>query len=525
MNRFITSVLFGLVTINTMVMADPTRPRLVVQIVVDQLRTDYVEYLRGLFGDKGFNRLIKEGTYLRDVDFGVPGLDMASATAMLATGAYPADAGIPSGMVFDAKSGKMVPALHDPSTLGNFTDETYSPARLLLSTVSDELAIDGAGLAAVYSIAGTPQQAVILAGHAGNSAVWLNANTGKWASSAYYGDMPLSASQRNHRQTLTQRVDTMQWKPALDLKRYPGIPAHKRQYAFRYTFPSSDRDVYRRLIASPLGNREITSLAADYLTNMRLGQRGDVIDMLSIGLTAAPFKYVSDGDYRLELQDTYLRLDADLGRLLDVIDSTAGLDNTLVIVTSTGYYDDATPDDPKYRIPSGEFSTRRAVSLLNSYLSAKYGNGNYISAFADGALYLDHRALESARADSKEAISLAREFICKMSGVRGATTLDEILSGATQEADLLRRRVLPSEAADIYVDFAPGWNVADETTYPPTVKPVRSCTVSTPAFLMGPAVPVSTVSSPVDATTLAPTVTQVLRIRSPNGSTGRPRVL
>ena len=112
-----------------------------------------------------------------------------------------------------------------------------------------------------------------------------------------------------------------------------------------------------------------------------------------------------------------------------------------------------------------------------------------------------------------------------MSGVRGATTLDEILSGATHEAELLRRRVLPSGAADIYVDFAPGWNVADETTYPPTVKPVRSSTVSTPAFLMGPSVPVSTVSTPVDATTLAPTVTQVLRIRSPNGSTGRPRVL
>ena len=96
MNRLITSVICGLVGINTMLYADASRPKLVVGIMIDQLRTDYIEYLQNLFGEKGFNKLMKDGAFLKDVDFKVNGLDKVSGTAMIYTGGYPRHNGVTS---------------------------------------------------------------------------------------------------------------------------------------------------------------------------------------------------------------------------------------------------------------------------------------------------------------------------------------------------------------------------------------------------------------------------------------------
>jgi hypothetical protein len=521
MNKLLTSVLVGLVSASTLIKADPTRPRLVVGIVVDQLRTDYIEYLQSLFGEHGFRKLMANGAYIRDVDFGVQDIDRVSATAMIYTGAYPSQSGITGGEVYSSADKKMVPILTDPSKIGNFTNESYSPASLLLSTISDELAIDGDGLGAIYSISTSPQQAVIMAGHAGNAAVWLNDNTGKWASSDYYHDMPKTVSDRNYHQPLLSRLDTMQWKPLLKINRYPGIPPKKRQYPFGYTFSRSDRDVYRKFASSALSNREVTDIAIDCLRSLKLGNRGEAIDMLNIGYTAAPFKYAKDGDYRLELQDTYIRLDGQITRLFEAIDNYVGLDNALICLTSTGYYDDATPDDSKYRIPGGDLSLKRATSLLNAYLSAKYGNADYVESFISTALRLDHKQIEKKNLSVSEVAAESRDFLRRMSGVSDARTSAEILS-STSTFDSWRLALDPKNVADVYIVPMAGWNLLDDTSYPTRTTTYRSSMVSTPAFIMGAQVPVTIINTPVQATTLAPTVSGILRIRSPNGSVSRP---
>lgn len=426
MNRLITSVICGLVGINTMLLADPSRPRLVVGIVVDQLRTDYIEYLQNLFGEDGFRKLMKEGTFFKDVNFKVNGLDNVSGTALVYTGGYPRHNGVGSSKVFDPEKGEMIPALQDLSIIGNFTDENYSPANLRLSTISDEVAIDGGGLGAVYSIAPDPQQAIILAGHAGNSAFWINDNTGKWATTTYYKDAPAELTQRNYSNPITSRLDTMQWKPMLPLSKYPGIAGNKREAGFKHVFPTSDRSVYRMYLQSPMVNTEITDVAISYLKDLRLGRRDDVVDMLNIGYTAAPYKYDNDLDPRFELMDSYVRLDGQISRLFKAIDEYVGLDNTLVYVTSTGYYDDAAEDNPIFRMPSGTFSVKRALSLLNSYLAAKYGNGNYVDTYSNGHVYLDRKHIEEYKLDLKEVAESARDFLVKMSGINDAFTMGDI---------------------------------------------------------------------------------------------------
>ena len=311
----------------------------------------------------------------------------------------------------------------------------------------------------------------------------------------------------------------------MDIGLYPGIPAQKRYYPFRYTFPTNDKDAYRRWSASPMANREVTDIAIDYLKQLKAGSRGDAIDMLGIAYTAAPFKYVKDGDYRLELEDTYIRLDRQLQRLFDAIDAGPGLDNTVIYLTSTGHYDDATVDDEKYRIPGGNFSKKRAASLLNSFLTAKYGNGDYIDRFFGSQIYLDRRTLDSRRLDIGEVARSAQEFLSKMSGVRAVYTALDILAEATPHLETMRRTVDIKNCGDLFVDFQPGWNVTDDTSFPTKTKPVRSSMVSTPAFIMAPEVAPKVIDTPVDARRLAPTVTQILRIRSPNGAQIRPIAL
>lgn len=516
MKKLLTSVICSLVTINTVLMAESTRPRLVVGILVDQLRTDYIEYLKTHFGTNGFKKLMTNGVYFRDIDFKVPDLDAVSAAAIVTTGSYPSRNGITASTEYIKSLRREMPVL-----LNSGSSSEYTPAGLNLSTISDEIAIDGAGLGAIYSIAADPRVAVILAGHAGNSAIWLNSATGRWSVPGYYSGAPQPLSFRGNKTLLASRLDTMQWKPMLKLEEYPGIPAQKKYYPFNYTFPHTDKDTYDKFFLSALGNREVTDIAIEYLNSLRLGVRGDAIDMLNISYSAAPFKYVKDGDYRLELEDTYLRLDGQLERLFNAIDKTVGLDNTLIFLSSTGYYNDAVADDPKYRIPGGEFSIKKALSLLNSYLSATHGNGDYVSYFAGRQLFLNKATIDAKRLKAEDITREAADFLSKMSGVAQTYTLSDIASERSENHRKLKLLIDPKSSGDIYVDFTPGWTLIYDNTFPVIKKPVRSSLAVTPAFFMGQNIDPQTIDYTVDATELAPTMARILRIRSPNGATSR----
>ncbi|MDE7437763.1 MAG: alkaline phosphatase family protein [Muribaculaceae bacterium] len=528
MKRILTTVLCGLVTLNVAVQAsrnDDGRPRLVVGIVVDQLRTDYIEYLQNYFNERGFKRLMKEGAYMRDVDFKAKGLDGVSGTAMLYTGSYPSSTGVAAAEIYDPVSKKMKPVLSDPKTLGNFTNDSYSPETIRLSTLADEIAMDGLGLSAVYSFAADPQMAIVMAGHSGTSACWLNNHTGNWATTTYYKALPTPVSTRNYSSSVASRLDTMQWKPSIPIEKFPGLPEQKKIYPFRHTFPRSDKAVYEQFAASPMGNAEVTDIAIECLRQLKIGSNTNAVDMLNVGYTLAPYRYVSDGDYRPELTDAYLRLDSQLGRLFDAIDQYVGRDKAVIWLSSTGYYDDAVIEDKKYRIPGGEFSLKRAKSLLNSYLSAQHGNADYVEAFNGSHLYFDHKVIDDKKLNIQDVVSDARSFLTRMSGVADAFTFYDILSPSTPEEERLRLSLDPKTGGDIYVSFNPGWTIVNDIDYPVVTKSVRETPVLTPAFIVGPGVAPKTIDASVDATAIAPTVSSILRIRSPNGAVSKPLLL
>ena len=480
----------------------PERPKLVVGIVVDQLRTDYLEVLQGYFGEKGFKALLRDGVYMRDVDFKVPGLDAVNSTAMLQTGAYPSVTGVPADAIYDASSLssklRMPLAHYNGSTL---TNDSFTPGALRLSTISDELVIDSRGLSNVYSVAVDPQQAVILAGHNGKGAFWINNSTGNWATTSYYGTLPASLSNRNMRSALSQRVDTMQWR--------------------KYRFSRQDRDVYRKFAASPLANREVTDVAIELINGLNLGSKSGTTDMLNVAYTLAPYKYSTESSPREELTDAYRRLDTQIGRLIEAVDRKVGASNAIIWLTSTGYYDDALPVEDKYRLPVGEFSSKKAKSLLNSYLSAKYGSGAYVATIRDGQVFFDRKVMEAVKTDPETIISDAKMFLVKMNGVADAYTLSEIIKPSTGEIEALRLSIDPGSSGDIILKFTPGVTVAYDDMTPPQTRYVREAGVMTPAVIRAPGLKSKVISTTVDAVQLAPTVAGQLRIRAPNGASAK----
>lgn len=506
--------------------AQPDQARLLVTIMVDGLDADYVDLLREQLGQGGFRMLEKRGVRM-DVDYGTS-LDATAATAMLVSGAAPSTNGISADSRFDRITLRPATTYTDPEVLGNFTTTGFSPATLRVSTLSDEIRVASGGTNAAYAIAPTPGMAIALAGHAANSAMWLDTKTGNWASSTYYQEMPVAVAAKNRTMPLSARLDTLSWKPSLEPSLYPALPDHLKHYPFRHLFPRGNNARFDMYAASPMLNNEITGIASDLLRNYKLGMHEGVTDVLNIGYSLNPYPYGKNDDARLELMDAYVKLDGSLEQLFSDISKTAGLENTIILLSGTPPRPQRRRDDDKWNIPHGEFSTRRAISLLNVYLMALYGNGDYVSAYHNGHIYLNQNLLKEMKLDVATVRSAAATFMARMTGVDRVFTIDEIIAGtAGQNAEAIRRNTVAATAGDLLIEPAPGFEVVDDYNI---VNPEAAhtgmvhagVTTTAPVYIFAPDVAPKTLEGVVDARVVAPTVARILRIRSPNGAVMAP---
>lgn len=523
------AIVASIVSMGVTAGAATTRPSLVVGIVVEGLNEDYIELLKNRFGPGGFRLLMERGALLQNVEYG-QGIDPTAATAMVMTGTTPSVSGITGATVYDTDTKRTKPILMDaPGSAyrGVNTTENYSPQALLVSTISDEVRICNDGVGYVHAIAPDAQTAILLASHAGNSGVWINDIDGKWSTSSFYTSTPNTVTKRNYSKPLSMRLDTLSWRPSLPLEQYLDLPDHRKIYPFSNRFPHNERDRYRMFKASGTVNTEVTDLAIDYLTSTSMGQRG-VTDMLNLGYTVTPYPYTSDADNRIETQDAYIKLDASLNRLFDAIKAGPGLDKTLIFVAGIPSAPSAKRDDPRWNIPHGEFSPRKATSLLNMYLIATYGNGEWVNGYHAQHFYLNDKLIKERNVDLQAIRSVAASFIGRMSGISRVYTIDDIIAGRIDDADRsLRRNTSLVHAGDIVVTIAPGWEVVeddsvidDDSNGSGQVSRLgsRSC----PVYVMGPDVMPVLINTPVDACIIAPTVARILRIRSPNAAAMSP---
>ncbi len=525
--RLLTSLVALLSIVSVEAQSTSNDPRIVVNILVDQLRTDYLEAFAPLYREGGFKRLMSEARYFSDAQVPFRGPDRASAAACLSTGAVPYDNGIPSLTWLSRETLQPVFCVDDNKYQGIQTFEKTSPCYLLTTSLSDELELATGHRASIYSIAAEREMAVLMAGHVANGAFWINDQTGDWCSSSYYGEFPKWVTVNDRITPLSKRIGKMTWEPTYDgglytFHYFQGVVDGKST-DFKHEFSGDDR--YRKFKNSALVNEETVEFAKLCLENTFMG-RDYVPDFLHVALYAGNWDHQSVLRCPSEMQDTYVRLDQVLADLINSVESLAGKGNCLFVLSSTGYTDSDADDIDfaKHRIPSGSFSMQRASMLLNVYLSAIFGQAKYIDGTRDQQIYLNHKLIEQRQLNRNDVLARAEEFLSQMAGVRDVYTSSRLTMGAwVKGLDRVRSAWNISRSGDILIEVNPGWKIISENNTE-TVNQGEAY-LSYPLFIMGPGVAPGRISTQVSTAAVAPTLARCLRIRAPNGSREAPLVL
>ncbi|MGN0086962.1 MAG: alkaline phosphatase family protein [Alloprevotella sp.] len=494
-------------------------PKVVVNILIDQLRSDYLDAFMPLYAEGGFKKLLAEGRVYRQAEYPLLHPDRASAAATLATGTSPSNHGIVGLRWLDRTTLRPLFCVDDPNCKGLPAGQGLSPCHLGVSTTGDELKVASEGKALVYSIAPFSDAAILAGGHSADGVVWIDDRTGMWSSSSYYGGLPVWANVRNRFHNLSDRLKSTTWKPSSELVgNFSYFLSGGMKRPFAHTFKGDDRFV--RFKTSGLVNEEVTALAKDCLSNTLIGQDA-ISDYLNLTFYAAGFNHATAAAAPMELQDTYVRLDAALADLITAVEQKVGRENALFVLTSTGYTDETDADLSAYRIPTGLFDMQKASALLDMYLSALYGQGRYVEAVFGTQVYLNHKLLEEKSVALSDVLLHTQDFLLQLAGVKDVYTSQRLLQGAwTPGISRIRNGYNVRCSGDLTIEIAPGWHYVNsgqrEKQY------VRESYIPFPIIFYGYGLPAEEIGTPVTIDYIAPTLTKAMRIRAPNACATAP---
>ena len=229
------------------------------------------------------------------------------------------------------------------------------------------------------------------------------------------------------------------------------------------------------------------------------------------------YDHKAPAELPMEMQDTYVRLDNSIAELLELIDRKVGLNNTLFFITSTGYADADPVDPPQYKIPGGEFHIERCSALLNLYLAAIYGEGQWVEAHFEQQIYLNHKLIEQKQLNISEILNRAAEFLVQFSGVKDVYSSQRLQLGAwTPTIDKIKNYYNPICSGDLWIEVLPGWTVFREHSLDTQVQ--RYSYASAPLIFIGNGMKPEIIHAPIKIGNIAPTVAHYMRIRAPNAA-------
>lgn len=478
-------------------------PKLVVNITIDQLRSDYLETFAPNYGANGFRKLLTQGLVYENASYPFVSPDKASAVSTIITGTTPSYHSIIGEQWLDRNSLRPIRCTEDPTQAG-----VPSPVQLAVSSLGDELKVATQGGAKIFAIAPFQDMAILSAGHAADGAVWMDEKTGQWKTSQYYSSVtPQWILSFNELRTTNEKTKKKEWLPLIQ----------QQKPDFRHVFKSNRR--YQEYQTSGLINADITELALACVSEQDMGT-DDAPDLLCLTYYAGQFDHKPITDCQKELEDTYIRLDKELGSLIARLESRIGKEQILFVVTSTGYSDPDGIDYTQYRIPTGTFYINRTANLLNMYYGALWGQGRYVETCYDNQLFLNHKLLESKRISLTDASQRAQEFIALMSGVRNVHTSLQLLNGSNDLLSKIRNSYHSQRNGDILIEVAPGWHLQNEDTNYDRLSQASSPVF--PIIIYGAGIPATRIQLPVTTDRIAPTIAKTIHIRAPNASTAEP---
>jgi predicted AlkP superfamily pyrophosphatase or phosphodiesterase len=530
-------------------------PKLILQITVDQLRGDMPASVYDRLGEGGFRYLYENGVVYENAHHRHANTETVVGHATLATGADPADHGMIGNIWFDKELGRTVYNIEDdrytlvgegggvdqdvemdPTQKAAGTDGR-SPASILSTTFSDELALSTNGKAKIFGVSVKDRGAVPMAGHAGK-AFWFSKANGEFVTSTYYYDAYPGWVKAWNRKKLPLAYAETSWELMHDRSTYTygdfdDMPWETDVPGFGVVFPhpfgKADGKLFTTLLTvSPAGDELTLEFAKELIVEEGLGQ-DEVPDYLSISFSSTDYVGHIFGPASLESEDNLLRLDKTLSELLAFVDRQIGLENTLVVLSADHGAAEAPAQLNEFGIDARVFEPDKLdKEEAIETVKAKYGIAQeLIARFEHPYAYLNHDVLRERGLDADEVSRTIASVLTTFDGVAYAVPSIDLIEGKMPDTRLYRqilRNFNPKRSGDIYLVLEPQWFVADFDGLTVTSthgSPWRYDTF-VPVIFAGNGLTAETVFREVQTVDIALTLAKYLRIKAPSGATGAP---
>lgn len=520
----------------------PTRPKLVIGIVVDQMRYDYLYRYEAEYGNGGFKRLLRDGFSCENTHFNYVPTYTGPGHAAVYTGTTPSVNGIVGNDWFDRELNKNRYVTADPAyqSVGAPNGRTgqHSPTVLLSTTITDELRLSNNYRSKVVGVCLKDRGSILPAGHIPNAAYWFDDATGNFITSSYYPDslgLPKWVQDFNSRK-LAEKYASGKWDklPGVDYSQsFADWKQHEDAGYFKYFTGDMPYDLaaIRQKTGNvgvirftPFGNTITLDFALEAIDKMELGA-DNWTDFLCLSFSSTDYVGHQFGVHAEETQDTYLKLDKDLERLLNYLDQKFGKDQVLVFLTADHGGCETPEHFRELRIPTGIFPESKLEEKLEQALATALGSGgDYIQAVSNQQIWLNWQTIADYQTDPYNVEAAIKAAMRDMPGVYDVLTRDDLDQIASDYpfASRLRNGIHPRRSGDIIFQLDPAWHADDAffgdggcthgSSYP--------YDTHVPLLWYGWKSPKGTTHRLVQITDIAPTLASMLRIMEPNGTTG-----
>ena len=463
-------ILYSLFLIPYSPAAQTAKPKLVVGIVIDQMRWDYLYRYNDLYGANGIKRLLNKGFSCENTMIPYVPTYTAVGHTCVYTGSVPAYTGIVGNNWFDKTTGKGVYCTDDSTvtTVGNNGKAgKMSPDNLWVTTITDELRLSNNFKSKVIGIALKDRGAILPAGHSANAAYWYDG--GKWISSSFYmNELPAWVNQFNANDVAGNYMKR-DWNTLLPINKYDLSTSDDKPYetAIRgektVSFPHllsqiPDSIKYESFRTTPYANTFTFDFAKTAIEKEALG-KNSVTDFLALSISSTDYIGHSFGPNSIEIEDTYLRLDNDIADFLQYLDLNVGKGNYLVFLTADHGVAHIPAFLDEHKIPSGTFSESELAKELNKMIADDFGLNKIVQSVQNYQVYLNVNEIERQSKDVGAVKKAVMKLLAAKPAIISVFETDKIALAALPEPQntMMSNGYNPKRSGDIQFTFKPAY--------------------------------------------------------------------
>ncbi|MDB5281686.1 MAG: alkaline phosphatase family protein [Bacteroidota bacterium] len=509
------------------------KPKLVIGIVVDQMRWDYLYRYADKYSQNGFKRIMSEGYNCQNTHINYTPSYTGPGHACVYTGSVPAIHGIAGNAWYDRDRKAKVNCVDDPlaKTVGpGSIDGHISPRNLLSTTITDELQLATNFKSKVVAIALKDRSAVLPGGHHPTGAYFVDANTGNFISTTYYmPQLPPWVNAFNNKNLAHKYLDH-DWNTLLPINQYTestvDSATNERAYereekpVFPHHLAKISRGHPDVISYTPFGNSLTLDFAKAAIEGENLGQSNST-DFLAISLSSTDLVGHQFGPNSIEAEDCFLRLDRDLANFFSYLDEKVGKGNYLIFLTAD--HGAAHSEDflRKNGIPAGSFNIDSVTAELSKVINAKYGEGDWILSHENMQLYLNRPLMEEKKITQEEIFNISRTYLMNYEAISDLIDLKHLSTTSVQPQikAMLSNGYNLKRSGDLQILYNPSW--VENFALGATHGTAYAYDTHIPLLFMGWKVKHGEDHSEIYMTDIAPTITAMLHIQEPSGCVGK----